>query len=473
MMKFVDARTENIAEILAGRSVVQEEKVGEVVADIIANVRDRGDTALLDSARKFDAPHLTSIHVSAQEMDEASVERPLFEALRMAMKRVQHFHLNQLEVILQGWHGVDLNLIPDVLELRLPRRKIDARWAISKRPSTVPNQFPRSGEFGVGQRLLSLDAAGVYVPGGRAVYPSSVLMNVGPASVAQVSTITVATPAQADGTLNPAVLVAMREIGVNNAIKIGGAAAIAALALGTETVSRVDKIVGPGNKFVNEAKRQLWGQCGFDGYAGSSEVCVLVDADADAKFAAIDFLTQIEHAPDNAGFLVSWSKSKLDEIITLLPELAKQAKDPEGTLAAMRDHGLVILVEDANQAVEVINQIAPEHLSLSVENPENLLSKVQTAGCVLIGEWTPESAGDYIVGPSHTLPTAGAGRWQSPVNVMDFLKFQSVSKLTADDLQELIAHVDVLANAEGFTMHALGATSRRLNNDHLSEVRGC
>lgn len=461
-----------LAAFLSRRGPESSDFLKTTVEEIIREVEAEGDEALLESARKFDSPDLDRLHVSEQELQDAKVEENLFESLRYALKRVQYFHLNQLEVILQGWWGSQLALIPDILELRLPRKQIDVRWAISKEPSRVAGFYPRSDKFGIGQRLISLQRVGVYVPGGRAVYPSSVIMNAGPATVAQVPFVMVATPSRRDGSLHPAVLTALREVGVDDTIKVGGAAAIAAMALGTESIQRVDKVVGPGNQFVNEAKRQLWGRCGFDGYAGPSEVAVLVDQFSNARYAALDLLTQIEHAPNNVGFLVSTSDGKLNEVISECESLFDSASDPVGIREAFAQSAAV-LVSDLQEAADVLNEIAPEHLSISLESPEKILPFIQSAGCVLLGDGSAESAGDYLAGPSHTLPTGGAGRWQSPVNVMEFLKFQSVIETDFSEIGEFAVHIDRLARTEGFPIHAMGATERCPQIDHLGEVRGC
>jgi len=309
--------------------------------------------------------------------------------------------------------------------------------------------------------MRSVGAAGVYVPGGNAMYPSSVLMNVTPAAVAMVPNIVLTTPARPDGTLHPAVLVAIRDSGVNTAVKAGGAAAIAALALGTESVPRVDKIVGPGNRFVNEAKRQLWGSVGVDGYAGPSEVCVLADETTNARFAAADLLTQIEHAPDNAAYLVVVGRSKLDEILAEVAAQVEVAPRGETMRRALAEQSLAVVVRDLEEGADVVNAVAPEHLSISVLNPEGVLGRIENAGCVLLGEYTPESAGDYVLGPSHTLPTGGAARWQSPVSVLEFLKVQSVVKTSAAEIRELIPTIEALAEVEGFPGHGFGASIRR------------
>ena len=461
LLRVLDSASDDVYEVLRRRNVHRDSGLEVLVAGIIEDVRQRGDAALLENARKFDAPDLTSLLVTAEELDGAALEPRLYEHLRTALHRVRYFHLNQLEVILQGWYGDGIDHILDTLELKLPRRPLVASWAISDRPSGVPNLLPRGRKFGLGQRLRSLESAGVYVPGGNAMYPSSVIMNVTPAAVAMVSSITVTTPARKDGTLHPAVLVALRDSGANTAVKIGGAAAIAALALGTESVARVDKIVGPGNRFVNEAKRHLWGSVGVDGYAVPSEVCVVADESTDARFAVADLITQIEHAPDNAGYLVVVGQEKLDEILAELDVQVSAAERAETIRVSLDEQSLAILVSDLSEAADVVNAIAPEHLSLSVANAEWLLPRISNAGCILLGEYTPESAGDYVLGPSHTLPTGGAARWQSPVSVAEFLKISSVVKTSREEIQELIPVIEALAAVEGFPGHGFGAAVRR------------
>ncbi len=464
-LRVVEAGKDDLSFIDDRGTIRRDPQLERIVAEIIEDVRTRGDEALLESARKFDAPGLSSIQVTAQELEEAALERKEFEALRFALHRVRTFHLHQLEVILDGWfdefgNSPSTHGMADVLELREPRKPIEVHWAISKRPSNKFDRMPRSGDLGVGQRMRSINAGGVYVPGGNAAYPSSVLMNAIPATVAMVPRIAVTTPARKDGTLPPAVLVALREVGVDQAFKVGGAAAIAALALGTESVQRVDKIVGPGNKFVNEAKRQLWGAVGLDGYAGSSEVCVFFDGTQNARFAAADLLTQIEHAPDNVGFLVAVGTEALQAVLAELELQLTGAPREASMREALETVGCAIVVPDFETGCEVCNRIAPEHLSLAVKDPEKALERIANAGCILVGEWTPESAGDYVLGPSHTLPTAGAARWQAPVSVAEFLKLQSVVQASPEDMRELGPAIEALATLEGFPAHANGATVR-------------
>lgn len=451
MIRTFNTSTDDPRPFLRARGVQYEESVSEVVAQTIKDVRTKGDLALLESAQKFDAPQLTQILATQEEIDEAMPSADYAFAIDHAIERVKVFHERQLNALTKGWQEHEYQS-PEIRKQEGQARHHypNFRWDWNSAPE---------GSF-LGQRLIPLQRVGAYVPGGNANYPSSVVMNVVPAQVAGVNHVTVTTPARADGTLSPAVLYAARYCGVAKVAKVGGAAAIAALALGTESIERVDKIVGPGNRYVNEAKRQLWGSVGLDGYAGPSEVCVLVDETANAKFAAADYLTQIEHAPDNAGFLVSTSEAKANEVLAEIEAQLKSAAREKTMRAAMANEGAVIIVQDISEAFEIINLIAPEHLTMSIQNPEQAMEQVRNAGCILLGEWTPESAGDYCAGPSHTLPTATAARFGSPVNVLDFLKIQSVMKLSQEELGDLAETIEAFGSMEGFPTHGFGATVR-------------
>ena len=434
-MRYLDCRTDDVLSLLAHRAVHRDSETERLVAETIEDVRTRGDAALLDSARRFDSPTLESVVVSDSEFDEASLTSEQERALTHAGERIEAYHRQQASHLLAGF---------SVTHDRSREWRANGQFA-----------------YGVGQRVRPLRRAGIYVPGGNAAYPSSVLMNVLPAKAAGVEQIVVTSPARRDGTLPPAVLVAMRICGVRKALKVGGAAAVAALALGTESVVRVDKVAGPGNRWVNEAKRQLWGQVGLDGYAGPSEVCVLADATANASFAAADLLTQIEHASDNVAFLITLSEAKRDEILAQVEVQLTGAARESTMRQALAENSVAVVARDLTEACEVANAIAPEHLTLAVTDPEAVAHHIVNAGCILLGESSPESAGDYIAGPSHTLPTGGAARWQSPVNVADFLKFQSLIHLRADELAELIPTIETLAALEGFPAHGFGASVRR------------
>jgi histidinol dehydrogenase len=429
---------------LRRRSILGDLEVRNVVSEIILDVEKRGDGALLENARRFDAPDLTSIKVSKYELESARLELAQEQALQLAIDRVMRFHEAQLYYLTETMDSEEggPSRFDDVNTLHYS-------W----------NEVDEDTESSLGQRIVPVSSAGAYVPGGLASYPSSVYMNVCPANVSMVGSVVVTTPARRDGTLPPAVLLACRWCHVGSVYKIGGAAAIAALALGTQTIEPVDKIVGPGNKFVNEAKRQLWGRVGLDGYAGSSEVCVLCGGDTNVELAAADLLTQIEHAEDNLGFLVGTDLGVLQEI---LEEATKQVElAPRREILAQSIAKVTVIHANSREAaIDAVNVIAPEHLSIARSDAEEIVPQIQNAGCILVGEASAESAGDYLAGPSHTLPTARAARFGSPVNVMDFLKFQSVIQMSAAEMLTLAPHIEQLAMLEGFPAHARGARLR-------------
>lgn len=462
MIRILDTTLDDVPSILRKRSATIEREAERVVSEIIADVRHRGDAALLDSARRFDAPDLQSIVVTEDEIVNAQVPKRILEALELSLLQVQAFHAEQLNAMTKGLHAMQLDDVEKRRKDGQPLHMLpnfEYRW--HKEPLRRAGYTPESHGGGVGQRLIPLRNAGVYVPGGNATYPSSVIMNVLPAQAAGVNAVFVTTPSRKNGTLHPAVLAALALSGVAKAFKIGGASAIAAMALGTESVPRVDKIVGPGNRYVNEAKRQLWGQVGLDGYAGPSEVCILVDDTANVPYAVADLLTQVEHAPDNAGFIVTLSREKLDEILAEVERQLEGAPRAETMREALSNGSLAIVAQDLEEAIDIVDQIAPEHLTIALKEPEVAMGKIRNAGSIFLGEYTPESAGDFCLGPSHTLPTSGAARWQSPVNVLDFLKIQSIARLTPKDLAPLIPVVEAFGEMEGFPAHAHGASIRR------------
>lgn len=433
-MRRLDTTTDDVLGFLAKRTIWADAETERIVQGIIEDVRRRGDLALLENGRRFDSPELHSLTVSGEEMKRHAEALPqrVSLAFETTTARVTDFHRNQLKHLTLGFES----------------------------PGGGVWQW-RSEGGQLGQRLIPLSTVGVYVPGGNASYPSSVFMNAIPALVAGVRNVSVATPVRPDGSILPAVSAAMSLVGINRAYKMGGAAAIAAFALGTESVSRVDKVVGPGNRYVNEAKRQLWGRVGLDGYAGPSEVCVLADDAANSEFAAADLLTQVEHAPDNAGFLITISRAKQEEILAEVERQLTGAPKEAIMREALAREGLAIVARDVEEAIDLVNALAPEHVTVAVTQPERVGAQIVNAGCVLLGEYTPESAGDYVLGPSHTLPTSGAARWQSPVNVLDFLKVQSVSHLKPCDLAPLVEAIETFGEIEGFPAHAFGATVRR------------
>jgi histidinol dehydrogenase len=428
-MTIIDATVKDWRIALRPRTPALDEELQRTVAAIISDVRTRGDDALLDLARRFDSHYIKSIAVTEQEIAAAQVPAEQLAAMEFAFSRVLDFHAAQMSAIKRGW----------------TRRGDSWMWQMA--------------EENVGQRIRPLHSAGLYVPGGLARYPSSVFMLAGPAHKAEVKKLTLATPCGPDGNLSPGVLVAARLARVDKVYKIGGASAVAALAFGTETIERVDKIVGPGNRFVNEAKRQLWGTVGVDGLYGPSEVCVMIDGAANPSFAAADLLAQLEHAPDNLGFIVSEGWQALADMraqIEVQLESAPRADILRHCLANVQ----AFVVRDRFQATDIVNEIAPEHLTLSIDDPSRLVDRIANAGCILVGDWTPESAADFCLGPSHTLPTGGAARFAGPINVMDFLKVQSVSYLERDQLEKLAPTVKAMSEAEGFPAHGYATSVR-------------
>lgn len=423
------------------RSPEFDPKLTAQVVEILGNVFDRGEAAVLEQSRRYDSAGLDSIWVSPEDLANAVVSEEDMEALRLAADRIQDFHEVQLSTLVDGWEELPLGW----------------GWRMDAIEEGEDTGFE-------GQRLLPLESVGVYVPGGKGTYPSSVLMNAIPARVAGVERIVVCTPVREDGTVDPAVLVACQLAGVSQVVKAGGAAAVGLLAFGCSGFARVDKVVGPGNKFVNEAKRQLWGSVGLDSYAGPSEVAVYADGSCSARVSAVDLLTQVEHAEDNVGVLICRGQRVADAVIAECEgQLIGSARE-DVMRSALRNHGVCVVVKDDEEAGRVINRFAPEHLSLHCENAGYLAQQVRNCGCVLIGPDTPQAAGDFVSGPSHTLPTSGAARFSSPVNVLDFLKVQSVSSLTRSDLVELSPVVERFGAMEGFPVHGQGGAVR-LNED--------
>lgn len=412
-------------------------QLASTVASIIAEVESDGLEAVARQTRRFDAPELNSVVVTEEELSLASIAPQFFDAIQTSIERVRDFHEVQLSTLTEGWDELDLG------------------WGW--RMDAIEDAEDTGYE---GQRMLPLSSVGVYVPGGKGTYPSSVIMNVIPAQVAGVKRIIVATPPRADGTIDPAVLVACRELEVDLVVKAGGASAVAVMALGCEEFERVDKVVGPGNAYVNEAKRQLWGSVGLDSYAGPSEVAVYADGACSPEASAVDLLTQVEHAEDNVGVLICQGQEVADAVLDSAEPFLVGAEREQIMRTALRDHGVCVVVESDEQAIEMINAFAPEHLSIHCAEAAKVAQRVVNCGCILIGPNTPQSAGDFVSGPSHTLPTAGSGRFGSPVNVLDFLKVQSVSMLTASDLAELSPTIERFGEMEGFPMHGQGGIVR-------------
>ena len=413
-------------EISAEEIFAREEptvNVSGVVSDIIADVVKRGDEALLEYCRRFDKADLTSLEVSEREIEEAfeKTDKELIAIIRDAAKNIYEFHEKQ------------------------------------KRNSFIINEH--DGVI-TGQKVTPIEKVGLYVPGGTAAYPSTVLMDSIPAKIAGCSEICIVTPPSADGCVNPVILAAARIAGVDRIFKVGGAQAIAALAYGTETVPRVDKIVGPGNAYVAEAKRQVFGRVSIDMIAGPSEILVIADAGSNARYVAADLLSQAEHDRMASAVLVTDSaelaqrvSSELERQIPLLPraEIARESIDKNGK---------IIIAEDLRAVIDVANEIAPEHLELCVDSPFDYLDKIKNAGSIFMGRYCPEALGDYFAGPNHTLPTSGTARFSSPLSVDDFVKKTQYTYYTKDALSRVYEKVVRFAEVEGLSAHARSASVR-------------
>jgi histidinol dehydrogenase len=403
-------------------------RVDQVVAEIIADVRARGDAAVIDYTRRFDRLSLTParLRITAEEIDAAtaSIPAPLMAALNLAAERIETFHRAQMPTDLRMADAAGLTL---------------------------------------GMRWGALDAVGLYVPGGKAAYPSSVLMNALPARVAGVSRIAMCVPTP-DGVLNPLVLAAARRAGVAEIYRIGGAQAVAALAWGTDTIAPVDRIVGPGNAYVAEAKRQVFGRVGIDNIAGPSEVVILADAANDPRRVAIDLLAQAEHDEAAQSILITDDADFADAVVAAvaaeLPTLPRAAIAG----ASWAAHGAVILVRDWDEATRLVDRLAPEHLQIMVPEPEALFARIHHAGAVFLGAFCPEAVGDYVAGPNHVLPTGRTARFASGLSVYDFLKRTTWMKADAASLARIGPAGVALAEAEGLQAHGRSIALRLAQN---------
>ena len=395
------------------------------VEEIVDAVRDKGDAALLELTERFDRVRMTAgeLAVTTPELDaaERAVGETTMRALRYAAGRIEHFHR---ETAPRSWR------MTDALGSRL------------------------------GQEVRPIDRVAAYVPGGRAAYPSTVLMTAIPARVAGVREIVLVSPPSADKSLNAAVLAAARVAGVTEAYRVGGAQAIAALAYGTETIRRVDKIVGPGNLYVALAKSRVFGDVGIDMMAGPSEVVVVADESADATFVAADLLAQAEHDPMARAVLLTPSRGLIDRVAREVERQLGALPRREIAGAALQSHGALVLTRTLEEAVEVVNLLAPEHLELQVEDPEALLPLVRSAGAVFLGRFTPEVVGDYVAGPNHVLPTGGTARFASALGTEDFVKRMSVIQYAQAGLREAGPHLAELARVEGLDGHGAAAAVR-------------
>ena len=397
--------------------------VSKPVADIIANVRANGDTALLQYAKQFDKADLEALEVPADQLDTAvaALDPELRAILEESAANIRDFH----------------------------SRQVRQSFVVAEKDGVV-----------LGQKVTPIDKVGLYIPGGTAAYPSSVLMNAIPAKIAGCGQVVMVSPPTCNGDINPVILAAGRIAGVDRVFRTGGAQAVAALAYGTQSVPRVDKIVGPGNAYVAEAKRQVFGQVSIDMIAGPSEILVVADGTCQAKFVAADLLSQAEHDKMASAVLVTDSpelavavQAEIERQMELLPrrEIAR---------ASIESNGKIIVADDLMQAIDIANTIAPEHLELCVDKPFDYLNSIRHAGSIFLGKYCPEALGDYFAGPNHTLPTSGTARFSSPLSVDDFVKKSQFTYYTGSALQSASAKVARFARQEGLEAHARSAEVR-------------
>ena len=398
----------------------REDPVGSVeepVQEIIAQVRAKGDEALKRYTKEFDGVDITSVEVGQGAIDEGfrMADPMLVDILYRASERVAAFHQHQ-----------------------------------------VRNSFLVNEEDGIlmGQKIIPLERVGLYVPGGTAAYPSSVIMNCIPAKLAGVKEIVMVTPPGKDGKIPPNILAAARICGVNRVFRVGGAQAIAALAYGTESVPRVDKIVGPGNQFVAEAKKQVFGKVGIDMVAGPSEILVIADGKCDPRIVAADLLSQAEHDKNASAVLVTDSEALAVAVQAAIEEQLPKLRREEIARASIDTNGKIIVADNLDTAVEIANEIAPEHLEVCVDQPFDYLDKIKNAGSIFLGRNCPEALGDYFAGPNHTLPTSGTARFSSPLSVDDFVKKTQYTYYTRPALEKAQPTVSIFAKQEGLTAHA-------------------
>lgn len=404
--------------------VTPEADVAAIVADILADVKENGDTAVKAYCAQFDKAELTSLEVTPEEIQEAisQVEPEFLDILREAAENIRSFH----------------------------SRQVRNSFVIADKPGIV-----------LGQKITPIEKVGVYVPGGTAAYPSTVLMDTIPAKIAGCPQLVMVTPPGRDGKVNPAILAAADLAGVNRIFKVGGAQAIAALAYGTESIPRVDKIVGPGNAFVAEAKKQVFGRVSIDMIAGPSEILVIADGKSNPVHVAADLLSQAEHDKLASAVLVTDSEELAQavqaELERQLPLLPRQ----EIARASIENNGKIIVAETLMAGIEIANEIAPEHLELQVDDPFSYLDAIQNAGSIFLGRSCPEALGDYFAGPNHTLPTSGTARFSNPLSVDDFVKKSQFSYYTPEALAKAADKIAAFAEKEGLRAHGRSVTIRK------------
>ena len=424
-MKIINSNTNKLLDDLLNRSQLDSAKEQATVDEILNTVRASGDKALFDYTLKFDKVDLSKqgLLVSREEIDEAysMLDDKTIQIIRKAAENIKIFHQ------MQKREGFEIDL----------------------------------GDSYIGQRIIPMERIGVYVPGGRAAYPSSVLMNVIPAQIAGVKEIIMCTPPMSDGKVYHMTLATAKIIGIDKIYKIGGAQAIGAMAYGTETIPKVNKIVGPGNIYVALAKKQVFGHVGIDMVAGPSEVLIIADDSAEPRYVAADLLSQAEHDPMAASILITTSK-KLAEKVS--KEVDNQINNLQSTknnaIESIKNCSGIILVNSIDEGIDIANKIAPEHLELAVDNPDKYLEKIINAGSVFLGHYSPEPLGDYFAGPNHVLPTLSTAKFSSPLGVDDFVKRSSVIFYSKEKLKGVYKDIDTFAKLEGLDAHANSVSIR-------------
>lgn len=419
IVKLTKETTENILENMLKRSPTQYGTYEASVQEIIENVKTRKDAAVFEYTEKFDHAVLdaSTVEVTQEEIDEAYniVDPELIGVIRRSMKNIREFHEKQKQ----------------------------NSWFTSTENGTM-----------LGQKLTALNRVGVYVPGGKAAYPSSVLMNILPAKVAGVKEICMTTPCGRNGKVNPVVLAAAKEAGADRVFKIGGAQAIAALAYGTESIPKVDKIVGPGNIYVALAKKAVYGHVSIDSIAGPSEILVVADETANPRYVAADLLSQAEHDELASAILVTTSEKLAHEVSDQVDGFLKELSRAEIISKSLDNYGYILLADTMEDVIDVANEIASEHLEIQTKNPFEVMTKIRNAGAIFIGEYASEPLGDYFAGPNHILPTNGTAKFFSPLSVDDFIKKSSIISYSREALQKVHKDIESFAKAEQLTAHA-------------------
>lgn len=419
IIKLTDETKKNLMEDLLKRSPNNYSQYEATVNDILANVKENKNQAVFEYTAKFDKFNLTAenIKVSRAEIEEAYtlMDADLVEVIRKAAENIRVFHTKQLR----------------------------NSWFDAKEDGTI-----------LGMKITPIEKAGVYVPGGKAAYPSSVLMNVIPAKVAGVKEVIMTTPPSADGKINPGTLVAADIAGVDTIYKVGGAQAIAALAFGTESIPKVDKITGPGNIFVALAKKAVSGFVSIDSIAGPSEILVLADENANPRYIAADMLSQAEHDELASAILITTSEDLAKKVSAEVDKFTAVLSRKEIIQKSLDNYGYILVADTMEQAIETTNEIASEHLEILTANPFDTMTKIRNAGAIFLGEYSSEPLGDYFAGPNHILPTNGTSRFFSPVNVDDFIKKSSIIAYSREALEKIHKDIELFAESEGLTAHA-------------------